>query len=41
LAALENGQPAQPVERIKQTAVVGGDVVAMRLLTEERLEAAS
>src|SRR5271156_5887950 len=29
LAALENGQPAQPVEQIKQTAVAGGDVVAL------------
>src|SRR5258708_7531762 len=32
LAALENGQPAQPVEQIKQTAVVGGDVVALDAL---------
>src|SRR5437016_4088487 len=31
-AALENGQPAQPVEQIKQTAVVGGDVVALDAL---------
>src|SRR6516162_5923267 len=29
LAALKNGQPAQPVEQIKETAVVGGDVVAL------------
>jgi len=32
LAALENGQPAQPVEQIKETAVVGGDVVALDAL---------
>jgi hypothetical protein len=32
LAALKNGQPAQPVEQIKQTAVVGGDVVALGAL---------
>src|ERR1700736_4760808 len=32
LAALENGQPTQPVEQIKQTAVVGGDVVALDAL---------
>src|SRR5471030_690028 len=29
LAALENGQPAETVEQIKQTAVVSGDVVAL------------
>src|SRR5437879_7212605 len=29
LAARENGQPAQPVEQIKQTTVVGSDVVAL------------
>ena len=29
LAALKDRQPAQPVEQIKETAVVGGDVVAL------------
>jgi hypothetical protein len=32
LAALKNGQPAQPVEQIKEAAVVGGDVVALDAL---------
>jgi hypothetical protein len=32
LAALENGKPAQPVEQIKEPAVVGGDVVALDAL---------
>jgi hypothetical protein len=32
LAAFENGQPAQPVEQIKEPAVVGGDVVALDAL---------
>jgi hypothetical protein len=32
LAALENGQPTQPVEQIKEATVVGGDVVTLDAL---------
>src|SRR3984957_12901207 len=32
LAALQNGQAAQPVEQIKQAAIAGGDVVALDAL---------
>jgi hypothetical protein len=36
LAALKNSQPAQPVEEIKEFAVVGDDVVALDPLRASR-----
>src|SRR4029077_2838024 len=32
LAALEYGQPAQPIEQIKESTIVGGDIVTLDAL---------